>query len=632
MFNAWSYLAAHPLYINLLKMNGKLQIDRVKEFYDKCGKRWGHDVPSDTKYAQQKVNTYKAPTKQILYTYGHGDKFFNLFSMMAYMEMLYPKSTHIIDGHFLSSDNTRLPLIEQFTRERSIAYSIQDNSSKFDATVYMSPNTQKIDQSCKNDPNKFFMIHEDDESFLSWENVVYTSPMYSTTFAPMHIFPIIEKSMSESVVNILVIDLPPNMMDMKCLISLKSCNIHIIDGLYQYYVIDKKGNLRKKNDTLSSLDVLKLASSCDYVLCTGKIEMSANWAMAFNRPIIFRQGTLPHHVSKLMTNTIEYIDYDDLSRKLDIVRNVDIDIHQTIQFHLFENERFRSHLNPTIIRINDEYHGITRDETKGCTTDAMWVHSWWSCSHLVMDLNFKIKSLRPFTIDYNNNNAHPAVLRKQSSGRVFVIEDMRMMKKISNDVVLVSGACVLEPTWPDRIFRVGILEVNLKTNVIKVLKVIWDDGKVSTEKNWGFFELFGEMYMLYKTDPLIIFKFNMETFEPEEIVANYEIQHSLESGSYDNMKVSNCGNPIVYPDYILIHCKTRNDHKYDYYTFKLDFNFNVIEQLEPVSFGTVSKQPNIDIFYVNDVRPDDDNLVYSVGINDNALAFINKKITKRIRH
>ena len=281
-----------------------------------------------------------------------------------------------------------------------------------------------------------------------------------------------------------------------------------------------------------------------------------------------------------------------------------------------------------MIRIDDKYHVITRDETKSYTNDAYWLYSWWSCSHIVMDLNFNILSQTPMTIQYETNDKTKFVLRLKSNYDVFCIEDIRIIKQLKGNTVLASGACLLNPIWPYRVFRVCMLEIDFDLNTVNVLTVLPSISNNSIEKNWSFFEMKNKMYLVYTVDPIVIYEYDEKTHKIGDEVLKLQLEHDILSMNYDSMNLSNCGNPIVYSDHILFFCKVRNGLHYEYYKFKLDFQFNMVEGLQKIFEDLVKSHG---IFYVNSIYAYGNSIVYGVGIDDCSISFIEEKPLKDFR-
>lgn len=150
------------------------------------------------------------------------------------------------------------------------------------------------------------------------------------------------------------------------------------------------------------------------------------------------------------------------------------------------------------------------------------------------------------------------------------------------------------------------------------------------EKNWLFYEQYGELYFIYSTNPRYIV-YKCQNFDRLEFIKHIDIEWPL-NNTVPNDEVyftSYVGGPIKIatggssnPIYIesrgvylyFIHTKFYSERKYNHYAVVLDKN------MIPIKFcgrPIIHKLIPYDLFFVSSVIENGDYLVFSGGISDN---------------
>ena len=134
-------------------------------------------------------------------------------------------------------------------------------------------------------------------------------------------------------------------------------------------------------------------------------------------------------------------------------------------------------LNPTIFRYKNFFFSLIR-----CETNVIkWNNSKLSYKLCKLDNNFNIITSNICIFKIKNEIFKISPERLLLKKNRYCIEDIKIIKDNINDKII-GVANVLIQQKPYRIFRVGLIELNINTNIIKLIKILEVDNMNNTEK------------------------------------------------------------------------------------------------------------------------------------------------------
>lgn len=279
-----------------------------------------------------------------------------------------------------------------------------------------------------------------------------------------------------------------------------------------------------------------------------------------------------------------------------------------------------SQFNPTIFNHNNQVFALIRNETN----TKIWDKSVLSYSICKLDTNLNILDSDSCRFKINNE-IFTSIKRDDLRKDRYCIEDVKILKlKINNKIIGVANILIQHKS--PRIFRVGLVELNINDNTLELIKILEVDNMNDTEKNWFLFEKDNTMFVIYKLFPkLVLYQLNKDDFSLSLYKiedTSYIIDKNIDlfsnlSQYYSNLYFTPC-NIINESDqtYTLIVKKKTNMDWYEYY--KLSFNFDDL---------TMHLFPKI-LFsgykcYLNDIKTINNELIGCFGISDIQYKFIN---------
>ena len=277
--------------------------------------------------------------------------------------------------------------------------------------------------------------------------------------------------------------------------------------------------------------------------------------------------------------------------------------------------------NPTIFKYKTGIYKLIRCETN--TTS--WYESEFSYNLYKLNKKFDIltESICKFNI---NNNIFNSIIRNNICFNNYAIEDIKYFKT-ENDIVY-GIANILLKIEPDRLFRVGIVSIDVKKMEIKLIKILEKENNSDCEKNWIIYQYNNNYFIISNLFPkLIIYKltkeYNLEFYKSIDTyneIKNTDIINNL-NFTYNNLYLTPCQSLIdLNKNYKLIICKKRDKHNiyfYYYCIYRLyDNKIMFIDQL--IDSGKKK--------YLNSINIIDDSLIKCFGINDSVSIIEQHKI------
>jgi hypothetical protein len=281
--------------------------------------------------------------------------------------------------------------------------------------------------------------------------------------------------------------------------------------------------------------------------------------------------------------------------------------------------------NPSIFNFLDQNYLLIREETD----TNNWIESILSYSLCKLDENLNIIERKSCSFDINNKK-YNIINRLSIFKDYYAIEDIKVFSNlINNNIIGIANILCKETNYDinnkmwgneKRIFRVGVVNININTKTIKLIKIldISNFELENEEKNWALFENNNNYYMIYSLFPLRIFKLdtNSWTLEPYYYSDNFDLLSTL---NFDNL--SKFYKKIFYSpttpikmsenEYIIIVKKKLENDVYNYYKFKLIFKNNEIKVIidNNILFSGLK-------LYLNDVKKINNDIIACFGIND----------------
>lgn len=283
--------------------------------------------------------------------------------------------------------------------------------------------------------------------------------------------------------------------------------------------------------------------------------------------------------------------------------------------------------NPTIFKENGCIYALVRNETD----TKNWNKSQLSYKlKLLEEDTFKVCETYDCEFEIEGN-IFQSLSRLDIKDKQYCIEDIKVLQEKVYDDIL--GTCnVLIQTTPKRIFRCGIVKIDIEKKRIILLKVLCVDNMGLLEKNWSIFSIGENFYLIYTIFPeFVIYTLDMKTFtlkfytkfDNRNISNNTTIVKDC-NFNYRNICLT-CSTlvPIENERFLMI-CKSRKkNNEYVYYSAIFSFkekSFEIIKKDIYVGFK----------LYLNDVKQIDQIIYECWGIYDESYAIIKKSINDYI--
>lgn len=275
-------------------------------------------------------------------------------------------------------------------------------------------------------------------------------------------------------------------------------------------------------------------------------------------------------------------------------------------------------LNPTLFRYNNKFYSLIR-----CETDVInWSKSKLSYKLCNLDDKLNVLTSELCTFKINNKLFKTTSERRSLKTNEYCIEDIKIIKHNINGKILGVSNILIQQNNP-RIFRVGLIELNINTNTIELIKILEIDNMDNTEKNWFVFKNNNKFLVIYKLCPtckiyeLDITDFTIKKyveFDTKEIINKYDYLLKNISPYYKNLYftpscIINNGNGNGNDNYILIVKIKRNWYDYDYYKLILNLTEKKIDIIPELLFSGKK-------YYLNDALVYNNKVIGCFGIND----------------
>lgn len=276
-------------------------------------------------------------------------------------------------------------------------------------------------------------------------------------------------------------------------------------------------------------------------------------------------------------------------------------------------------LNPTLFQHDNNLYCLLREETNV----SSWNNSTMTYSLCTLDNDFNILTKKKCKFKINNN-IYTDIKRDFLETDKYCIEDVKIYKsKINNEII--GTANILINNKP-RMFRCGIVKLDLDNYVIEVIKILEIENMNSDEKNWSIFNHNNDYYVIYSLFPnlkiynLDISTYNLKLYKSKNIFEKIEGSKIVDNLNNYYTKIYLTCSAIIPKDEskFIIVCKSRKqDNKYHYYKIEFDFEkFDISIDFECLFSGVKC--------YLNDVKLINNNYIECWGINDRAYDFVNR--------
>lgn len=192
-------------------------------------------------------------------------------------------------------------------------------------------------------------------------------------------------------------------------------------------------------------------------------------------------------------------------------------------------------MNPCVMGYHDEYCLIARHESK--LTDAL--NSRTKNVLYFLDRAFNIRRQIDLTLVLDRNKFIQRN-RVNLSDHDFIVEDIRFITNTGfqdHKIPVVGNAMVDYEN--DYVTRISLLELDVKEHTLTFIKFLHIDTGGKIEKNWNIFYENRHCYIIYKIDPLEIYRCEMDfgdiqlhhrqdvKITERHVKPNYKIRHDL---------------------------------------------------------------------------------------------------------
>lgn len=277
-------------------------------------------------------------------------------------------------------------------------------------------------------------------------------------------------------------------------------------------------------------------------------------------------------------------------------------------------------LNPTIFEDNKQLYCLIRQETDV----NKWNISILSYSLCKLDEKLNIIEQKQCKFKINNNTFHN-VSRTSLTTDKYCIEDIKIYKCKINEQIIGTANILIRQN--PRIFRCGIIKLNIHDYTIELVKILEVENMNDDEKNWTLFHNHNKYYIIYSLFPeLKIYNldihnnYKLHLYKIKNIykkIKNSDLIKNLNNYYKHLYLTSSC---IISKDngnFIIISKSRKNTNMYDYYKLEFDFiNFDI-----NVNFNCLFSGKKC---YLNDVKLINNNYIECWGMNDTSYDFSNR--------
>tara|TARA_B100000902_G_scaffold385830_1_gene427698 strand:- start:266 stop:1135 length:870 start_codon:yes stop_codon:yes gene_type:complete len=274
--------------------------------------------------------------------------------------------------------------------------------------------------------------------------------------------------------------------------------------------------------------------------------------------------------------------------------------------------------NPTVFKHKDSIFSLIR-----CESDVLnWDNSKLSYKLCMLDNNFNVLTSKQCTFKINNEMFKTTDARTLLKKNRYCIEDIKIIKHNINDKIIGVANVLLQQMQNDkpRIFRVGLIELNMITNTIELIKILEIDNMNNAEKNWFVFKHKNKFLVIYKLCPICkIYELNLTNytmkkyieFDTKEIINKYDYLFKNISNYYKDLYLSPACEITSNSDDIYNLIVKVQDENLHYYYYKLILNLSEkkIDILPDLLFSGKKYFLNDSLIYNNKV-------IGCFGVND----------------
>lgn len=222
-------------------------------------------------------------------------------------------------------------------------------------------------------------------------------------------------------------------------------------------------------------------------------------------------------------------------------------------------------LNPTLIPYNNSLYLLLRKETD----IKNWENSIMTYELHLVNKNFKTLLKEDCLFQYKDH-IYSKVSRSEWKENEIAFEDIKFLFIKNKKIYGISN--ILFHQKNPRIFRVGIIEINIKNKILKLYKVLETKNMSNTEKNWVLYPFQGKYYIITHLIPYLKIYEVSGNFQliPRVNKYIYNIDSYLLSRLHHKYKIlflSPCQSPIqIHSNYLLFFTKKKLENCfYQYY-------------------------------------------------------------------
>ena len=222
-------------------------------------------------------------------------------------------------------------------------------------------------------------------------------------------------------------------------------------------------------------------------------------------------------------------------------------------------------LNPTLIPYNNSFYLLVRKETD----IQNFENSILRYELHFMNHNFQTSHKEDCLFEYNDH-IYSKVSRSEWKENEIGFEDIKFLFIKNKKIYGISN--ILFHQKNPRLFRVGIIEINIKTKILKLYKVLETKNMSNTEKNWVLYPFRKKYYIITHLIPYLKIYELSSNFQliPKVNEYIYNINSFLLSRlhrDYKTLFLSPCQSPIqIHENYLLLFCKKKLENCfYQYY-------------------------------------------------------------------
>lgn len=285
--------------------------------------------------------------------------------------------------------------------------------------------------------------------------------------------------------------------------------------------------------------------------------------------------------------------------------------------------------NPTIFIHTDKIYSLIRQESN--VVD--WLSSQFSYILNTHDILFNIVNSTKCKFRIKDE-IFSEIIRNDISGFKYIIEDIKIIDCLSNYKKVIGVSNILLQTNP-RLFRVGLVSIDVENATINLLNLLECENMHSDEKNWFFYKYNEIIFVITKLFPkLVIYTLDLNTYvllhyktvDTYDSIKDTDIINDL-SKYYKDIYLSPCINGIsIAKDKLIIMCKKKTlDYSYKYYFLILCLNTHQIFLVNKVYLSGKK-------LYINSINYVYNRLIKCTGINDKEYSITHFKIKINLIH